>query len=74
MFVMAFEREYTETFWEGHARAFEFFGGVPRKITYDNTRVAGGAVVPAASAARWWNVKCQMSRCDPTSPALSAKM
>jgi len=26
MFVMAFERECTETFWEGHVRAFEFFG------------------------------------------------
>jgi len=39
-FVMAFERECTETFWEGHVRAFEFFGGVPRRITYDNTTVA----------------------------------
>lgn len=25
--VMAFERECTETFWEGHVRGFEFFGG-----------------------------------------------
>ena len=40
MFVMAFERECTETFWEGHVRAFEFFGGVPTRIVYDNTRVA----------------------------------
>ena len=39
-FVMTFERECTETFWEGHARACEFFGGVPRRITYDNTTVA----------------------------------
>jgi transposase len=39
-FVMAFERECTETFWEGHARACEFFGGVPRRITCDNTTVA----------------------------------
>lgn len=39
-FVMAFERECTETFWEGHAQGFEFFGGVPRRITYDNTKVA----------------------------------
>jgi hypothetical protein len=37
---MTFERECTETFWEGHARACEFFGGVPRRITYDNTTVA----------------------------------
>jgi transposase len=39
MFVTAFERECTETFWEGHVRAFEFFGGVPTRITYDNSRV-----------------------------------
>jgi transposase len=38
-FVMAFDRECTETFWEGHVRAFEFFGGVPQRITYDNSRV-----------------------------------
>jgi len=39
LFVMAFERECTETFWEGHVRAFAFFGGVPRRIAYDNSRV-----------------------------------
>ncbi len=38
-FVMAFDRECTETFWECHVRAFEFFGGVPTRITYDNSRV-----------------------------------
>lgn len=26
-------------FWEGHVRAFEFSGGVPTRIVYDNTRV-----------------------------------
>ena len=40
VYVQAFERECTETFWEGQVRAFEFFGGVPRRITYDNTQVA----------------------------------
>jgi transposase len=39
LFVAAFERECTETFWEGHVRAFEFFGGVPTRITYDNSKV-----------------------------------
>ena len=39
-FVRAFERECTETFWEGHVQAFEFFKGVPNRITYDNTKVA----------------------------------
>ena len=30
IFVQAFPRECTETFLEGHRRAFEFFGGVPQ--------------------------------------------
>jgi transposase len=40
VFCRAFPRECTETFQEGHARAFEFFGGAPRRISYDNTRIA----------------------------------
>lgn len=44
-FVMAFERECTETFWEGHVQAFAFFGGVARRISYDNTKVAVGQIV-----------------------------
>ena len=40
LFVMAFDRECTETFWEGHVRAFQFFGGVPNRISYDNSKVA----------------------------------
>lgn len=44
-FVMAFERECTETFWEGHVRAFEFFKGVPKRITYDNTTVAASKIL-----------------------------
>jgi transposase len=45
LFVRAFERECTETFWEGHVRAFDFFGGVPRRITYDNSRVMVAKIV-----------------------------
>ncbi len=40
VFVKAYERECTETFWDGHVQAFEFLGGVPKRITYDNSRVA----------------------------------
>jgi len=40
-FVMAFDHECTETFWEGHVRAFEFFGGVPQRITYDKQQGDG---------------------------------
>ena len=45
MFVMAFERECTETFWEGHVRGFEFFGGVPWRISYDNTKVCVAKII-----------------------------
>jgi transposase len=44
-FVKAYERECTETFWDGHVRAFAFFGGVPRRITYDNSRVMISKIV-----------------------------
>jgi len=39
-FCQVFPRECTETFQEGHGRAFSFFGGVPRRISYDNSRIA----------------------------------
>lgn len=40
IFVHAFPRECTEAFLEGHVRAFRFFGGVPRRISYDNSKIA----------------------------------
>lgn len=39
-FVMAFPAETTEAFLEGHVRAFAYFGGVPARILYDNTKIA----------------------------------
>jgi transposase len=44
-FVRAYERECTETFWDGHVRAFAFFGGVPRRITYDNSKIMISKIV-----------------------------
>jgi transposase len=44
-FVMVFERECTESYWEGHSRAFEFFGGVPCRISYDNSRVMVSKII-----------------------------
>ncbi len=44
IFIQAFPRECTETFQEGHCRAFEFFGGVPVRISYDNSKVAVGKI------------------------------
>ncbi len=46
-FVMAFERECTESYWEGHVGAFEFFGGVPQRISYDNSRVLVAKIIGA---------------------------
>ena len=39
-FVQAFPAETTEAFLEAHVRAFEYFGGVPSRILYDNTKLA----------------------------------
>ncbi len=43
--LLAFPRECTETFLEGHVRAFDFFGGVPRRISYDNLKIAVAKIV-----------------------------
>jgi len=39
-FVKAYPGETTEAFCDGHVAAFEFFGGVPVSILYDNTKIA----------------------------------
>jgi len=39
-FVIAFPAETTEAFLEGHVRAFAYFGAVPTRILYDNTKIA----------------------------------
>jgi len=39
-FVQAYPEETTEAFCAGHTAAFDFFGGVPNSILYDNTRMA----------------------------------
>jgi hypothetical protein len=44
-FCQLFPRECTETFQEGHRRAREFFAGVPRRISYDNTKIAVAKVI-----------------------------
>ena len=40
LFCRAFTKECTEAFLDGHRRAFEFLGGVPRRISYDNSKIA----------------------------------
>jgi len=39
-FVRAYLHQKQEAFFEGHRLAFEFFGGVPRKVIYDNLKQA----------------------------------
>ncbi|MFH0980687.1 MAG: IS21 family transposase [Planctomycetota bacterium] len=40
VFVRAYERANLESFLDGHVRAFAFFGGVPKRIAYDNLKSA----------------------------------
>jgi transposase len=40
-----FPKECTETFQEGHCRAFAYFGGVPTRISYDNSKIAVATIV-----------------------------
>jgi transposase len=59
-FVMAFERECTETFWEGHVQAFGFFEGVARRITYDNTKIAVSQIIGGGRDRRLTRGFCQL--------------
>jgi transposase len=45
VYCQVFPRECTETFQEGHVRAFAFFGGVPRRIAYDNAKTTVAKIV-----------------------------
>jgi transposase len=44
-FVIAYPAETTEAFCDGHVRAFAFFGGVPKSILYDNSKLAVGRIL-----------------------------
>ena len=44
-FLKTYERECTETFWDGHVEAFKFFGGVPCRISYDNSKIAISSII-----------------------------
>jgi len=39
VFCCIYPRECTETFMDGHRRAFNFFGAVPNRISYDNSKI-----------------------------------
>jgi transposase len=40
IFVMAFPSQKQECFFAGHVAAFDHLGGVPKRLTYDNLKVA----------------------------------
>jgi transposase len=58
IFVQAFPRECTEAFLAGHNRAIRFFGGVPRRIRYDNGKTA----VARITGSRTRQVTCEFQR------------
>ena len=45
IYIQTFPRECTESFLEGHTRACEFLGGVPTRISYDNSKIAVAKIV-----------------------------
>ena len=44
-FMRAYPRECTESFQDAHVAAFTFFGGVPVKTDYDNSKIAVARIV-----------------------------
>ena len=48
-FVKAYPAETTEAFCDGHNAAVAFFGGVPRSILYDNTKLAVARILAMGS-------------------------
>jgi transposase len=44
-FVVAYPAETTEAFCDGHVQAFAFFGGIPKSILYDNTKIAVAGIL-----------------------------
>lgn len=67
-FLAAYPRESQEMVFDAHARAFEFFGGVPRRGIYDNLKPAVDAIF--AGRERRYNrrflVMCNHYLIDPT--------
>ena len=66
-FVKAFPAETTEAFCEGHNAAFRYFGGVPRSIVYDNTKLRWrGSWETAHARGPVCSPSCSRIICSPT--------
>ena len=51
-FVKAYPAGTAEAFCDGHVAAFDFFGGVPQSILYDNTKLAVAKIVKGGKRLR----------------------
>jgi len=47
IFMQAYPRECAESFFDGHVRAFEHFGGVPKRTSYDNSKIPVRGIIGA---------------------------
>jgi transposase len=67
-FLIAYPRESQEMVFDAHARAFEFFGGVPRRGIYDNLKPAVDAIFTGKERRynRRFLVMCNHYLVDPT--------
>jgi len=62
--VQAYPAETTEAFCDGHNVGFEFFGGVPRSILYDNTKLAVARILETVGdSARGPSASCSRTIC-----------
>ena len=73
-FVVAYPAETTEAFCDGHVQAFAFFGGIPKSILYDNTKIAVARISATASGnGRACSASCNRTICSRTGSADLAK-
>jgi len=51
-FIMAFPSQKQASFFEGHVKAFEHFGGIPQRLSYDNLSTAVNIMTEGAGRVR----------------------
>jgi transposase len=73
-FVIAFPAETTEAFLEGHKRAFAYFSRVPKRILYDNMKIAMTKVLVARTVGRHGRSRiCRVTISSPLSPGFQPR-
>ena len=68
-FMQAYPVETTEAFCDGHNAAFGFFGGAPKSILYDNTKLAVARTSIAAAKAGFSAATAYRIKQDPRLPS-----